>query len=81
MVMVQVLCSVPFAGAAGAEHGWGARPVHGGAQYLHRRAPDDHRRRIRAVGRAVRQGQHPAFAAASVFAFTAAIAGILMLPK
>ena len=35
------------------------RAVHGGPQHLHRGAADDHRRRLRSMGRALREGQHP----------------------
>jgi solute carrier family 45, member 1/2/4 len=35
------------------------RAVHGGPQHLHRGATDGHRHWLWAVGRAVRQGQHP----------------------
>jgi solute carrier family 45, member 1/2/4 len=82
MVMVQVLCSVPFAVAQLAQNMGGGQGLCTGVLNISIVVPQ----MIIAVGSGpwdelFGKGNIPAFAAASVFAFTAAIAGILMLPK
>jgi solute carrier family 45, member 1/2/4 len=83
LVMVQVLCSVPFAVTAQlAESKGGGQGLCTGVLNISIVVPQ----MIIAVGSGpwdelFGKGNIPAFAAASVFAFTAAVAGIVMLPK
>uniref|UniRef100_A0A453IW19 Uncharacterized protein n=1 Tax=Aegilops tauschii subsp. strangulata TaxID=200361 RepID=A0A453IW19_AEGTS len=56
---IPLACPFRGDGAAGGEERRWPRAVHGRAQHRHRDTPGDHRGGGGAVGRAVRQGQHP----------------------